>query len=89
MQNTAESGVPATKEALTATEAATLIGISVRGFLAIAGSDPAFPPSIRVGPGQQPRSRRWIRSEVLDWLKNYAPRDASPVRKKRTDSQES
>ena len=76
MQNTAGSGAPATKEALTATEVATLIGISVRGVLAIAGSDPTFPASIRVGPGQRPRSRRWIRSEILEWLQNHAPRDA-------------
>ena len=51
-------------------EVAALLGVSVRSVHQRAADDPTFPASIRIG-----RSRRWLRDEVVAWLRERAPRD--------------
>jgi len=65
-----------TAEALTDLQVADLIGISRRKVHDLAATDKSFPASIRIG-----RSRRWIREEVIDWLRRKAPRDEPPRRR--------
>ncbi|MBN2490537.1 MAG: helix-turn-helix domain-containing protein [Planctomycetes bacterium] len=62
--------VPET-EALSAPQAAALLGISQRTLFAHAATLPA---SIRIG-----KSRRWLRSELMAWLQKRAERDAPPA----------
>ena len=70
------------KVALTAAEVSVMINVSIRTVFAVAANDATFPPSIRIGAGPQPRSRRWLRAEILKWLEERAPRDAPPSRRR-------
>jgi predicted DNA-binding transcriptional regulator AlpA len=64
-------------EVLTATSVAKLLGVSPRSIFNLAKNRPDFPASVRFG-----RSRRWLRSEVVAWIKTQAPRDP-PARQAR------
>ena len=54
-------------EAVTAAESAALCGVSIRHWWSLYARK-LTPSSIRLG-----RSRRWLRSELLDWLHAGCP----------------
>lgn len=58
-----------TPELLTEREAAALLGVGVRKFHELRGSD-WLPPAIELGP----RALRWSRSELLAAIASRAPR---------------
>jgi predicted DNA-binding transcriptional regulator AlpA len=67
-------------EALAVDEVAALLGVSRRTVFALSERDPKFPRSVRISPGR--RSRRWIRSEVLTFLREVAERDEPTSRQR-------
>jgi predicted DNA-binding transcriptional regulator AlpA len=67
-------------EALTVDEVARLLGVSRRTVFAMSAQDPKFPRSVRISPGR--RSRRWIRGEILTWMRECAERDQPPSRRR-------
>ena len=55
------------REALAAAESAALCGVSIRHWWSL-NARKLTPASVQLG-----RSRRWLRSELLDWLQAGCP----------------
>jgi predicted DNA-binding transcriptional regulator AlpA len=57
-------------------EVAALLSVSLRSIYHQISRDPRFPASVRIG-----RARRWLRDEIVDYLKTRCERDVPPSRR--------
>jgi len=76
--STMNDNLPLCDRALRDVEVAHILNVSRRSVHQRAADDAGFPASIRIG-----RSRRWLLSELLAWMRTKAERDTPPSRVRR------